>query len=126
LAVSPPQGKPNFKPNSLALCAKSQTQYNGQRSPIVLRLAGKDRASEAFAARNAKCARLTGANRTLFGCDSQDFCLAGIPKGGNSAGTDVQRFALLAFKVLRFGKLAIRTAGFSAIYQVCYLALSAK
>jgi hypothetical protein len=34
------------KPNSLALCARSPTQYNDRRSPIVLRLAGKGRGSE--------------------------------------------------------------------------------
>jgi hypothetical protein len=31
-SVAPPPGKPN----SLALCAKSPTQYNSQKSPIVL------------------------------------------------------------------------------------------
>jgi hypothetical protein len=55
------------------LCAKSPTQYNGERFPIVLRLAEKGRASEAFAARNAKGASLIGANRALLGCSSQDF-----------------------------------------------------
>jgi hypothetical protein len=75
---------------------RRSTMARGSQSS--LRLAENGRASEAFATRNAKGASLIGANRTLLGCDSQDFCLAGIRRGVNSAGTDVQGFALLDSK----------------------------
>src|ERR1017187_4823873 len=62
-----------------SLCAKSPTQYNDRRFPIVLRLAGKGGARKAFAARNAKGARLVGASRTLPGCDSEVFLFSWNP-----------------------------------------------
>jgi hypothetical protein len=57
--------------------------------------------------------------RTGVGVDSWDSRLAGISKGVNSAGTNVQRLALLALKVGRFWESAIKTCLLSSIYRVC-------